>query len=328
MLVPDVPPIERWCSWHFWGCWRLRTHRLVLRKCSAEFMALHPVSLPHHCHDSLLGASTAKGSFVISHALVCPALGLGQVASCSSLGHRVPLPCSSFLWADSRERRGCEAATTGFPSALAGLDTLSTWVLSGPDVSARGRGFPVLPGLVLCAGPRPFSTWPRWRFSQIARAPWVGPPLSALGCSPWGPLDQHPGPVPGHGSASPLLFVRLHKEEGLWGTRTTWRPGAVGRPVWSTCSLCHAGRSASRRGVASTPAAGPMYCPWVLRPVSVPWSSRCLAAGWGCGLEPWSGLRGCFVAGRVTVSLCGRGSGHLAGLVLHLLLCQALTGPS
>lgn len=69
--------------------------------------------------------------------------------------------------------------------------------------------------------------------------------------------------------------------------------------------------------MASTPVAGHMYCPWVLRPVSVPWCSHCIAAGRGCGLEPWSGLWGCFVAGRVTVSLCGHDSGRMTiiGLV-------------
>lgn len=78
--------------------------------------------------------------------------------------------------------------------------------------------------------------------------------------------------------------------------------------------------------MASTPVAGHMYCPWVLRPVSVPWCSHCIAAGRGCGLEPWSGLWGCFVAGRVTVSLCEHDSGHPAGLALHLLPCQVLIG--
>lgn len=93
-LTPTSPPLRGGAPDTAWGCRRLRTHRLVRRKCSAEFVVPRPVSLSL----SRFPAWSLHSRGPLCHQ-PCPGVswGPGQVASCSSLGHEGPLPCTSPL---------------------------------------------------------------------------------------------------------------------------------------------------------------------------------------------------------------------------------------
>lgn len=190
-LTPTSPPLRGGAPDTAWGCRRLRTHRLVRRKCSAEFVVPRPVSLSL----SRFPAWSLHSRGPLCHQ-PCPGVswGPGQVASCSSLGHEGPLPCTSPL--SGRLQR----ATTDSPPPLPGRAGHTAHVGAVGHGGVRVRG----------GRPSSSSSRPVCRSQTLLDLAEVGllingqgssgrpsPPSPPWAVSPWGPPDQYPSPAHG-----------------------------------------------------------------------------------------------------------------------------------